>query len=111
MTPIVLVSGHVSRCPERRQSSGKPFTALTLRVQAAGKTSERWRVFAFSESAQAELAGLAVKTAVGRLSDAQREIFDSLTTLGIPCAIVRGIDDTRRAFAAWGIETREARHA
>lgn len=51
---------------------------------------------------------LEVKTEVGRLSENQREIFDCLVAIGVQRAIVRSIDDVRRAFAAWGLETREA---
>jgi hypothetical protein len=51
---------------------------------------------------------LEVKTATGRLSEAQREIFGVLGRLGAPFMTVTGIDDVRRAFAGWGIETREA---
>jgi VRR-NUC domain len=52
---------------------------------------------------------LEVKTAAGRLSEDQRAIFDLLVAMGTPRAIVRSIDDVRRAFVEWGIETREAR--
>lgn len=51
---------------------------------------------------------LEVKTKTGRLSPDQIEVFDRLTALGIPCAIVRGIEDVRNAFRAWGIATRES---
>jgi hypothetical protein len=37
-----------------------------------------------------------------------REFMDRLAVIRAPCAIVRSIDDVRRAFAIWGIETREA---
>jgi VRR-NUC domain len=52
---------------------------------------------------------LEVKMACGRLSEDQRALFDLLVALGTPRAIVRSIDDVRRAFVEWGIETREAR--
>src|SRR5258708_7547193 len=52
---------------------------------------------------------LEVKTEVGRLSENQREIFDCLVALGVQRAIVRSIDDVRRAFSAWGLEPRETR--
>jgi VRR-NUC domain len=48
------------------------------------------------------------KSPRGSLSPDQRVIFDCLVGLGIPCAIVRSVDDTRRAFDACGIPTREA---
>jgi hypothetical protein len=51
---------------------------------------------------------LEVKTDAGRLSAAQRAIHDHLIALGTPAAIIKSIDDARRAFAAWGIKTREA---
>jgi hypothetical protein len=52
---------------------------------------------------------LEVKTAIGRLSQEQTAFFDALAALGIGCAICRSIDDARRAFASWNIETRESR--
>jgi len=48
-----------------------------------------------------------VKTAKGRLSDAQREMIGKLESLGAPVAIAKSIDDARAAFAKWGIRTRE----
>jgi hypothetical protein len=53
---------------------------------------------------------LEVKTSNGRLSDDQRAIFDALAVLGAPFMTVRSIDDVRRAFSGWEIETREAVH-
>lgn len=51
-----------------------------------------------------------VKALGGAVSPAQREFMDRLAVVRAPCAIARSIDDVRRAFAVWGIETREARH-
>ena len=51
---------------------------------------------------------LEVKTASGRLSEAQREVMGVLGKLGAPFMTVGSIDDVRRAFSGWGIETREA---
>ncbi|MGO9418036.1 VRR-NUC domain-containing protein [Roseiarcus sp.] len=48
-----------------------------------------------------------VKTEAGRLSADQRTVHDCLVALGAPAAIVRSIDEARRAFAAWGLATRE----
>ena len=48
-----------------------------------------------------------MKAAGGTLSPAQRHIHETLTALGSPPAICRSLDDVRRAFRAWGIETRE----
>jgi hypothetical protein len=50
---------------------------------------------------------LEVKPPGEHLSPEQREIFDTLTATGISCAVVHSIDDARRAFKAWGVETRE----
>ena len=51
---------------------------------------------------------LEVKTATGRLSEAQREIMGVIGRLGAPFMTVTGIDDVRRAFSGWGIPTKEA---
>jgi hypothetical protein len=51
---------------------------------------------------------LEIKTPTGRLSDEQREIMGALGRLGVDFATVTSIDDVRRAFSGWGIETREA---
>jgi hypothetical protein len=53
---------------------------------------------------------LEVKTSNGRLSDDQRAILGALANLGAPFMTVRSIDDVRRAFSGWGIETREVRN-
>jgi hypothetical protein len=50
---------------------------------------------------------LEVKAPGGTLNADQRAIRDRLVALGTPPAIVRCIDDARRAFAAWRLETRE----
>ncbi|MBV8107960.1 MAG: VRR-NUC domain-containing protein [Hyphomicrobiales bacterium] len=52
---------------------------------------------------------LEVKALGASLSEAQRAIHECLVALGTPPVIVCSIDDARRAFAAWGIDTREAR--
>ncbi len=52
-----------------------------------------------------------VKAPKGALSADQKAMFETLVALGVPHAIVRSVDDARRAFAAWGIRTREARPA
>jgi hypothetical protein len=52
---------------------------------------------------------LEIKTATGYLSPEQHAFADRCTAFGVPFAVIRGIDDARRAFAAWGIPTREAR--
>lgn len=48
-----------------------------------------------------------VKPEKGSLSADQREFADWCIANRVPSAVCRSIDDTRRAFAAWGIATRE----
>lgn len=48
-----------------------------------------------------------VKAPDGRLSQAQADMLERLDDMGVPCAIIRSIDDARRDLAALGIETRE----
>jgi predicted RecB family endonuclease len=48
-----------------------------------------------------------VKTGDGALSTDQRAMRDRLTAMRVPYVVARSIDDVRRAFAIWGIETRE----
>jgi len=49
-----------------------------------------------------------VKAAGSYLSADQCVIRDRCTAMRIPFAIARSIDDARKAFAVWGIATREA---
>ena len=51
---------------------------------------------------------LEVKAPGGRTTEAQDAVHDKMRALGYRVAVVRGIDDTRAALAAWGIQTREA---
>ena len=48
------------------------------------------------------------KTSTGRVPADQCIVHEALIAFGTPPAIVRSIDDARRAFAAWGLETRKA---
>lgn len=52
-----------------------------------------------------------VKTARGRLSEAQAEIVRRLRAAGCLVAVVTSIDDVERALAGWGIPTRIAKAA
>jgi hypothetical protein len=52
---------------------------------------------------------LEFKTLTGRLSPAQRAVFDQLVALGVPCAVIRSLDDLIKAFATWNIPMRVAR--
>ena len=51
---------------------------------------------------------LEVKTETGVVSDVQRQMMMTMQSLGFQTAVVRSIEDTTKAFAAWGISTREA---
>ena len=50
-----------------------------------------------------------VKAPGGALSAEQRALRDRWTALRIPFVVAKSIDDVRRAFEIWGIETREVR--
>jgi hypothetical protein len=50
-----------------------------------------------------------VKSETGSLSEAQRAMRDRLVAMRVPFTVAKGIDDVRRAFATWGISTRESR--
>jgi hypothetical protein len=70
MSIAILVSGKLERAPEQRVSrNGAPFAMATLRV-STGTELQFWRLFVFSESAQAELS---------RLGEG-----DALTAQGVP---------------------------
>jgi single-stranded DNA-binding protein len=59
MSTFALVSGALFRNPERKTSkAGKAYVTATMKA-VAGNESEFWRLFVFSESAQAELMRLA----------------------------------------------------
>ncbi len=51
---------------------------------------------------------LEVKTDAGRPSPAQSAILTRMHMLGIPYAVVRGIDDVRAALQHYNFQTREA---
>jgi single-stranded DNA-binding protein len=58
MSVNVLLQGSLTKAPESRVSrQGNPFAMATLRV-SAGNEVQFWRLFVFSESAQAELLRL-----------------------------------------------------
>jgi hypothetical protein len=58
MSIAILLQGRLERAPEHRVSrNGAPFTMATIRV-SAGSEMQFWRLFVFSDSAQAELARL-----------------------------------------------------
>ena len=53
-------------------------------------------------------AFLEVKTATGRTSTAQKIMHERLEVLGYRVAVVRSIDDARKALKSWGVWTQEA---
>jgi single-stranded DNA-binding protein len=58
MTTVALISGALSCAPELKTAkSGKAYVTASIKV-AADNAVDFWRVFAFSESAQAELSRL-----------------------------------------------------
>jgi hypothetical protein len=58
MTAHILLQGSLAKAPDSRVSrQGNPFVMATLRV-SAGNEIQFWRLFVFSESAQAELMRL-----------------------------------------------------
>jgi single-stranded DNA-binding protein len=64
MSASILLQGKLERAPESRVSrNGNSFATATIRV-SAGNESHFWRLFVFSESAQAELGRLEVGDAV-----------------------------------------------
>lgn len=48
-----------------------------------------------------------VKTAKGRMSDAQKAMEERIWREGHPYAVVRSVDDVRERLGVWGIATRE----
>ncbi len=52
-----------------------------------------------------------VKTARGRLSEAQSDVVNRLRAAGCFVAVVTSIDDVERALATWGVPTRIAKAA
>ena len=48
-----------------------------------------------------------VKSSKGRLTDDQAAVIDKLDAMGHLVAVVRSVDDVRRALKAWGVPTKE----
>jgi single-stranded DNA-binding protein len=58
MSVAALISGTISRAPEQKTSrNGNPFVTASIRV-VNGNEANFWRIFVFSESAQAALLAL-----------------------------------------------------
>jgi hypothetical protein len=58
---------------------------------------------------QGRAYGLEVKAPKGRVSPQQRALMFRLQSIGVGTAVVHSIEETRPAFAAWGIPTREVK--
>lgn len=76
MTVAILLQGKLERASETRTSrNGHAFTMATLRV-SAGSELQFWRIFVFSESAQAELARLGEGDALAVQGTPKFEIYE-----------------------------------
>jgi single-stranded DNA-binding protein len=75
MTAHALVSGVLYRSPEQRTSkAGKPYTTATIKVRD-GDGFAFWRVTAFSQSAQDELARLSDGDALSAQGSMKAELY------------------------------------
>jgi single-stranded DNA-binding protein len=75
MTTHILISGTINRAPEQRMSrNNNAFVTASVRV-VTGNASEFWRVFAFHETAQAELLHLGEGDAVSCQGTPKFEIY------------------------------------
>ena len=80
--------------------------AEAAKLKWTGALAGVWDICILADHGQAYV--METKTDDGRLSKEQREIEDEyLIPLRVPHAVVRSIDDARRAFSVWGIKTRE----
>ncbi len=59
-------------------------------------------------SGDARICFLEVKAPKGVLSDPQEAFGVALDSAGVPWAVIRSIDDARRALSLFGISTKEA---
>jgi hypothetical protein len=66
----------------RPQKAGKPFVTATIRVKdgdpstGSGQASQLWKVFAFSENAQAELMRLADGDSISMQGTFKAELYE-----------------------------------
>ena len=75
MSANILLQGSLAKAPESRVSrQGNAFAMATLRV-ASGNESQFWRLFVFSESAQAELMRLGEGDALACQGSPKFELF------------------------------------
>ena len=75
MTADVLISGALFRAPEQKTSkTGRPYVSATLRV-VNGNEAHFWRIFVFSESAQAEMMRLGEGDAIACQGTPKFELY------------------------------------
>jgi single-stranded DNA-binding protein len=75
MSANILLQGSLAKAPESRVSrQGNAFSMATLRV-SNGNESQFWRLFVFSESAQAELMRLGEGDALACQGTPKFELF------------------------------------
>ena len=76
MSASILLQGKLERAPESRVSrNGNSFATTTIRV-SAGSELQFWRLFVFSESAQAELARLGEGNSLSVQGPLKAEVFE-----------------------------------
>jgi single-stranded DNA-binding protein len=77
MTAIALISGALSGAPELKTAkSGKAYVTATVKV-AADNAVDFWRVYAFSESVQAELSRLGEGDKISLQGSLKLEVYTS----------------------------------
>jgi single-stranded DNA-binding protein len=77
MSAVALIFGALSCAPESKTAkSGKPYVAATIKV-AADNATDYWRIFAFSESGQAELSRLGEGDKVSLQGALKLEVYTS----------------------------------
>jgi Holliday junction resolvase len=88
---VMRAAERIGTCPHQagERAEAAPVTSL--------KNSER-------RSPIAE-----IKTATGRLSADQRALHNVFVALGVPCAVVRSLDDVLKALKAWNVPMRALR--
>ncbi len=75
MTALAIITGTLHRTPEARTSkAGRPFAMATIRVKD-GDGAQYWKIFAFSESAQAELMRLREGDALSAQGTMKAELY------------------------------------
>lgn len=100
----VLPDAIVFHVPNESRRPGRAGMIERQNALANGVLPGVWDVIALT--AQGPVL-LEVKAGKGRVSEAQEALHGRAGALGYRTTVVRSIDDTRAALAAWGVETRE----